>query len=350
MPLPSATTRRYDLAMPITADKVRELAARGESATLDFKEQMYDFTNRTHANAELAKDLMAMANSIRANSEPAYILIGVKDDGSIVGVPASSHPDDAVLHQKVAGLLDRTPTFAYAPIEVDGCSVGVFEIRGGGRPYFPLKDQGNAGGGGFALRRHVALYRNGSSSDLASPRMILDWAREDDPDAHRHRSLELRELEARARVHGSLKVSKNFTSADSASYHLILENTGSATFTALRCLWRLEWNESFHKLLRQHIDVTLKGQLPSEMERWRAGIPEDYEPPSGEMAIKQGGRIPPSHSIAVRFLFRREDALRHIKENNVPFPGFNGSLARFHLDVPCDGDLGGFATVSISVP
>lgn len=95
--------------MPINDDKVRELVARGESATLDFKTTDYDWsaTAKKDSNAELAKDLMAMANVLRADSEPAYIITGVTNTipHTIQGVPPNSHVDDATLHQKVQGLL-----------------------------------------------------------------------------------------------------------------------------------------------------------------------------------------------------------------------------------------------------
>jgi predicted HTH transcriptional regulator len=66
----------------INADKVRELATRGERSTLDYKRDDYAWGSAT-ANAEFAKDIMAMVNAPGPSAEPAYILLGVDDDGTI---------------------------------------------------------------------------------------------------------------------------------------------------------------------------------------------------------------------------------------------------------------------------
>lgn len=161
-------------AVPISADKVRELAARGARTTLDLKGVDYPWAAGKTANAELARDLMALANVLGPHASPAYILIGVQNDGTIVGVPPASHLDNAALHQKVKDLLNKMPLVSYCPVEVDGLSVGVYEITPGGRPYFPLRDAEPS------LQKHVAKYRDGTSTETASPSMVLEWHREDD--------------------------------------------------------------------------------------------------------------------------------------------------------------------------
>lgn len=125
--------------MSIDADMVRTLAAQREGTRLDFKQAQYDWKNS--GNAELAKDLMAMANALGPRGGNAHILIGVQElsdhSGQVVGVAPSDHLDDASMHQKVQGLLNRVPDFSYVQVEVDGASVGVFEVRPGRRPIFP---------------------------------------------------------------------------------------------------------------------------------------------------------------------------------------------------------------------
>lgn len=308
--------------MPITADDIRELAARKESASLDFKEVDYDWspTAKKKSNSELAKDLMAFANSLQANSGPGYILIGVQDDGTIVGVPPVSHQDDAALHQKVQGLLNKTPHFSYVPVEVDGVSVGAYEIRPGGRPYFPLKDSGS-------IRRHVALHRNGSSTDLASPTMILEWAREDDPDGHRRRALELRKLEAEAQVHGRLQNLGTTTSAQEAHLKLRIENLGRSAFFVDYFVWHVRWADGFYQQLK------------------KAGkeLPADYDPPRGQEPLSPGGIVPAGGHQDFEFRWKSGDAIRHLSEIGVP--GFNGGWAQYLIAVPCKGELGGVATL-----
>src|SRR5262245_55718199 len=108
---------------PVNANLVRELAARRESPTLDFKRADYHWNDG--GNRELAKDLMAIANSLGPAHAPGYILIGVEEvdpekTGRVVGVDPNSHLNDADLHQKVLFLLNRTPNFSYTVVEVDG--------------------------------------------------------------------------------------------------------------------------------------------------------------------------------------------------------------------------------------
>ena len=58
------------------------------------------------------------------------------------------------MRQQVRDLLNKVPHFSYRAVEVDGLSVGVYEIMPGGRPYFPLRDVEPA------LQKHVAKYRD----------------------------------------------------------------------------------------------------------------------------------------------------------------------------------------------
>lgn len=329
--------------MPISPDRLRELAARGESPTLDFKEKMYDFAaNRAAANAELAKDLMALANSLKVGSEPAYILIGVQDDGTIVGVPPASHVDDASLHQKVAGLLNRTPNFSYAIVDVDSMSVGVFEIHSGGRPYFPLKDVPPS------LRKHVGMYRSGSSTEPASPTMVIEWSREDDPAGNRIKELELREREAEARVDGSIEIMTESRGGDGTSITLQVWNLGRRVFSVSMCRWRAEWNAKFFAELKKSLGHRPSGSYD---EAWNEGrYPPSYAPPQGEFKIDSPGIVSPMRSMfrIVNFSWTRTDALAHIRNHQVPIDGFNGSWVTIHFEIPCRGELGTDAILQLS--
>jgi predicted HTH transcriptional regulator len=107
--------RRPDHRMAMDADVVRELAARHEGPSLDFKREQYQWTSG--GNRELAKDIMAIATGLASHNAPGYILIGVDEapdgTGRIVGVSSEGHLDDAEMHSKVTPLLNRTPHFAY---------------------------------------------------------------------------------------------------------------------------------------------------------------------------------------------------------------------------------------------
>ncbi len=319
--------------MPISPEKVRELAAHGEHSRLDFKREMYDWT-KPATNAELAKDLMAIANELSADAEPGYILVGVEDDGTIVGIPSSLHLDDADLHQKVKHFLNETPQFSYSAADVDGLSIGVFEIRPGRRPYFPLKDSGTV------LRRRVPFHRNGTSTDVASPLMVIEWAKQDDPDSHRLRLLQLREHEVRAKPRGHFAISSRSSGPTEIRFGLLVQNMGQYPFEVSVCRWRLVWTPEFRADIERAIaDRELGGDTP-EIRTWRAGTPDVYAPPSG--AVDFGGTkvVAPSKVANVDVGWTMEMARQHFAECLIPIDGFKPSWATYHFEVPVKGDLG----------
>jgi hypothetical protein len=218
----------------MTPEIVAELIARRESPTLDFKADQYDW--RADGNLELAKDLMAVANSLGPGSACGYILIGVEEEpdqtGRLTGIDVSKHLDDAAMHEKVKFLLNRCPDFQYAAIDVEGHSVGVFEIRPGGRPYYPLKTRGAR----HKLSRFEARIRVGSFTDVASPEQIQAWAREDDAESRELRriDLELREAQLVVRpavsiLGASYREDQNFGN-DEIVNTVAVHNVGEARF------------------------------------------------------------------------------------------------------------------------
>lgn len=102
--------------------------------------------------------------------------------------------------------------------------------------------------------------------------MILEWAREDDPDAQRLRTLEIRKLEAVARVHGRLRSVSTSAGADRVEISLVIENVGRSGFWVDKCRWTAEWNERFG----------------AELAKVARVLPEDYEPPSGLLQLDAG--------------------------------------------------------------
>jgi len=299
----------------LTGDQLRTLAANGECDVLDYKRDDYNWSIK-QSNAELAKDLMAMGNMIGPKSVPAYILVGVDNAGTIVGIP--THVDDAVLHQKVAGLLNLTPTFSYYPVVVDGKSVGVYEITAGKRPYYPVADSPPS------LRRNVSMFRNGSSTDVASPQLIQAWGREDDPDGQRLRALQLKQHEAEARVVGSLSHTWVNDTPKGMSIGLRLENLGRNSFTVDRCRWRAEWNWLFAE----------------ELAKAGISLRAEYAPPSGDDTFDEPTLVRPDENFEFTFLWSREKGLAHLAESRIAVPGFSGSWANYHFEIPCHGELG----------
>ncbi len=304
--------------MPISAEQVRELAARGEGTTLDFKRDDYDWDDGA-TNSEYAKDLMAMGNTLGPNSHPAYVLVGVDNDGTIVGIAA--HRDDAELHQRVQLRLNRTPRFVYYAVEVDGLSVGVHEIQPGGRPFFPLRDQP-------PLRRHVAMYRNGTTTDVASPTMIQEWGREDDPEAHRLRALELRRHEADAQIHANAR-HVSFNAHQGIAVRVLVENFGRSGFWVHRFDWEVEWQEPFRKSLH-------------EINR---PFPDGYIAPSGQLHLPEEVFIPAQGRREFPFAWSRAEVTAHFQPYELPVVDISTNWGLFRFSVHCRGEIANEITV-----
>lgn len=211
------------------ADLVRRLTREREGTALDFKERAYP--NDARGNRELAKDVMAMANALEPGSDPAYILLGVRETshgtGEVVGIPEDQHLDDAAYQQKVRSALNAAPRFRYGRVTVDGASVGVFEVRPGGRPYYPITDAA-------PLTRDLPMVRQGSSTAPAPPDRVTRWRQADDASARLALSLLL------TPAGGGLA-----SSPGERTYRVLLENCGDGSAIVEEAIvrWqpRAEW-------------------------------------------------------------------------------------------------------------
>lgn len=229
----------------ITSEQFRALAAQRESIALDFKESFYDNGNK--GNSELAKDIIAMANLLDPDSDPAYILIGVREEsdgtGTIVGFTHEPWMTDANLQQKVRSQLNRVPQFAFGLLEVDGVTVAVVEVSPGGRPFYGLRDNGN-------LKRNHAHIRVGSGTDLASPDQIVGWVERDGK--LKHKQLEVEKLEAEQALRGRLVRASSSISSGTRRCKFDIHNDGSAVFIPrlVTCAWHVD-EEAVFKWLSQ---------------------------------------------------------------------------------------------------
>lgn len=277
----------------ISDDLVRQLASRREGTTLDFKENFH--ANSADGSAELAKDLMAIANSLRRDDEYGYILIGVAEDpayrtGIIKGFTLEEWITDSNLHQKVSGLLNRVPNFSWSQVNVDGRMVGVIEIRPGGRPYFPLKDINK-------LKRYLAHHRIGSATDFASPDEIVRWAREDDK--QKVNELELEKRETELVVLPRLRPSGGSISGGVKRQTYQLFNDGKASFkpTSAQCIWTLNTTEWRQWLQDNH--VRFLGNMPPYVQEVR--VPD-------EMVME--GRF-----VEIKLVSKKEDLEQHFSRH-----------------------------------
>lgn len=68
----------------MTEKELKEMVSKGESSTLEFKRKI-------SSNEKIAKEFIAFANTIGG-----YLLVGVDDDGTILGVPSEKTVIDSV--------------------------------------------------------------------------------------------------------------------------------------------------------------------------------------------------------------------------------------------------------------
>jgi hypothetical protein len=197
----------------MTPDEFKTLCSRREGAFLDFKECFYE--NSDSGNAELAKDIMSIGNGLGLQAS-GHLLFGVREEsdgtGLIVGCELEDWVTDANLQQKVRSILNRVPRFSP-----------------GGRPFFALRDRSS-------LRRHQALVRVGSSSDVASPDEILDWARQDE--ALGVRALEAEHLETQQILKPCLLYASRSQSGEQYGFAFRLQNDGLAPFQPVSAILR----------------------------------------------------------------------------------------------------------------
>jgi hypothetical protein len=226
-----------EMVMSISEDDVRQLAARREDQSLEFKERFYGPDD----NAEMAKDIMAMANNLNAD-DVGHILFGVAENpedhtGVIKGLEIPNWVTDSNLQQKVRSRLNKTPSFSWSNLLVDGFMIGVIEIHAGGRPFFPLKDE-------KALRRHIALRRIGSSTDIASPEDIIGWFRADE--LRRGRDLEIERMEQEVAVIPRVEDRMRSRNDRTVTQTVAVANDGHAMFSvaSVSVAWEMrvpEW-------------------------------------------------------------------------------------------------------------
>lgn len=147
-----------------------------ESATLDFKRQLYDFdSNGDVQTAHLVKDVCAMVNTIRRG--PAYIVFGVEAEPGLpvklVGL--QKFVDEGILQDKVKAKIFPSAQFSYYTLQMGDVILGILEfpIRYYVSPVMPtVKMKG--------VSPNVVYFRQGSTNSVASPQEIIgisDWLR-----------------------------------------------------------------------------------------------------------------------------------------------------------------------------
>ncbi|MBI2395955.1 MAG: ATP-binding protein [Deltaproteobacteria bacterium] len=284
--------------MPITAADIRELMLRGENETLDFKRQHHT------DDAELAKDLMSIANRLRKTSQPGYLLIGIDEDEHGLGRFAEeqpAHPDDAPLQQKVRNYLNPPLDFHFYVVRVEGFVVGVFEIRYSKRPIAAARTSGNK------LQAGLAYVRRGTSNALATAHEIVDWAREDNLLDNEVALLAVDELRARVELAPAVLAAAGVHRQGGNEIWLDfwIENRGNTPMIARPYI---TWS-----LTQAGLDAAFRKGVASELEEW----PQQPRPIRRPEIVRfmstnpaeREALVAPGQRVGVRAVFREQAAL-----------------------------------------
>ncbi|MFN5774501.1 helix-turn-helix domain-containing protein, partial [Flavobacterium sp.] len=108
-------------------DTFESLLNNPESSVLDFKKELYDFSNDGDSTAKFVKDIISFANTIRSTN--AYIIFGIKEiDGQLDLIGLKKGIDDSILQNKVKNKVFPRPIFSYSPIKYKDKLFGLIEI------------------------------------------------------------------------------------------------------------------------------------------------------------------------------------------------------------------------------
>ena len=146
-----------------SATAISLIKANIEDEGLDFKLTLD--IQRKHDQAELIKDVLAMANTVRATDNPNYIIIGAKDgviyDTSGLGL------DDASIQQILNTRIDPALTFLYYQLEIEPSKkIGAIEIpKSPDKPHFAKHDFTD--NDKVLLHEGMCPVRQGSSTKIA---------------------------------------------------------------------------------------------------------------------------------------------------------------------------------------
>ena len=161
----------------ISEEQFNILCFQGESNCVDYKRAQYAFKGANDAQkAELLKDILCFANAFRRS--PAYILIGVDEDASglgvIYGIDENEVIDDARLQQFVNSKTNNRIPFSAYPLRMNsGKILQVIEVDTcvRGRPFYLKND--------YARLHHKDVWvRAGTSSHIASPEEVAAFGRD----------------------------------------------------------------------------------------------------------------------------------------------------------------------------
>lgn len=162
----------------------KKLINQPESETLDFKEEIYDFSvdntkpknkqkeEKERKQSKFIKDIISFSNTIRTKT--SFIIIGVKEtdnNNEIIGITTNS--DDATFQEIIKDKVRPIPKFLYSEFQYEGKKFGIFEMKVEkfDLPCKPIKAFG-------VLEKNTTYIRRGTSNQEATfdeERKLQKW-------------------------------------------------------------------------------------------------------------------------------------------------------------------------------
>lgn len=155
-------------------DLVKHLIAQGEGPRLEFKRAL-DLSSKG-GQAEFAKDLMSLVNVSDVLGKRGYLLVGIDDDGSVMGLQTSLSRQR--LREAADHYCQPPVIFTYNETLVDGRLVGVITVPRSYHKPHKFKRGYGPDEKGRSIAEHTVFTRHLSHVVTASPEEVVALDRE----------------------------------------------------------------------------------------------------------------------------------------------------------------------------
>jgi ATP-dependent DNA helicase RecG len=113
--------------MPMSDEMLRTLIANGEGDKVEFKQS-------TASMDGIGKAVCAQANNLSKGEGPGFVLVGVADDGQVVGIDASDSEQQRLAQVRLDGKTQPTPNMTLHILQLDGKNVAILEVTPSSSP------------------------------------------------------------------------------------------------------------------------------------------------------------------------------------------------------------------------
>lgn len=146
--------------------QIRELILKGEGPKVEFKREVH--LSDASGQVEFCKDVSSLANTLNEFGRDGYLLIGVEDNGEIVGI--SSPLDDQKIQRVLDKYLQPRLQVSVSHVALDGHLVGVIQIPPSYRKPHKIKKSYHDK---KSVRADTVFTRHLSQVVIASPEEIV---------------------------------------------------------------------------------------------------------------------------------------------------------------------------------